>query len=99
MTQCRDTRGIDKIYHIILGGFVCVVVGVLVAHFLPITPIGIAVVALSSVVVAAVAWEFYRKNKTNGNHICIWDILWTTAGGFAMVWLPWLNAYLLAVGH
>lgn len=101
MTLCTDTRGIDKIYHIVLGGFICVVVGVLLADFLclSLSPLAVVGIALATVFVAAVAWEIYRKHKLKGNHICIWDILWTTAGGFAMSWLPWLNAYLMAVGH
>lgn len=54
-------------------------------------------IALSAVLVAAVCREFYRKRKLPGNHICVWDILWTLAGGFAICWLPWLAAYLLAI--
>lgn len=97
MALCTDKKGFDKIYHLILGGVICLIVGVLVAHIPPHLPWLTVGIALSAVLVAAICWEFYRKRKLPGNHICIWDILWTLAGGFAICWLPWLAAYLLAI--
>lgn len=97
MTLCKDKRGSDKILHLILGGAIAVIVGVCFAHVPPHMPWVTVAVALSAVAVLAVCWEFYRKRKLPGNHICIWDILWSLAGGVIMSWLPWLAAYLLAI--
>ena len=38
-----------------------------------------------------------HDSNSKGNHFCIWDWLWTLSGGFAICWLPWLAAYLLAI--
>ena len=97
MALCTDKKGFDKIYHLILGGVICLIIGVLVAHIPPHMPWLTVGIALSAVLVVAVCWEFYRKRKLHGNHIFIWDILLTLAGGFDILWLPWLAAYLLAI--
>ena len=97
MTLCKDKRGFDKVYHLILGAVICIVVGCIFAHIPPHMPWLTVAVALTTVLVAAIGWEFYRKRKLPGNHICIWDILWTFGGGLLFSWLPWLAAYLLAI--
>lgn len=55
------------------------------------------VVALTVVLAVEIGWELYRMHKLPGNHICIWDILWTLAGAIVVCWFPWLVAYLLAI--
>lgn len=97
MTLCKDKRGSDKILHLILGGVICLVVGVCVAHIPPHMPWFSVAVALTVVLAVEICWEFYRMRKLPGNHICIWDILWTLAGAIVVCWLPWLVAYLLAI--
>lgn len=96
MTLCSDKHGVDKLLHLLLGGIIVLVVGILFAHVPPHIPWLTVAVALTTVAVIAIAWEFYRKRKLPANHICIWDILWTLAGGILFCWLPWLEAFLLA---
>lgn len=97
MTLCKDKRGSDKILHLILGGFICLIVGIFFAHVPPHMPWLTMALSLSAVLVVGFCWEFFRKRKFSGNHICIWDVLWTLAGGVLLCWLPWLTAYLLAI--
>lgn len=97
MSLCSDKNGKDKITHFVCGGIICLIIGSLAAHIPPHLPWLTVGIALTSVLIAAICWELYRKRKINGNHICIWDILWSLAGGFAICWVPWLAAYLLAI--
>ncbi len=80
-----------------MGAIIALIVGLCVAHIPPHMPWFTVAVTLSAVLIVAVCWEFYRKRKLPGNHICIWDILWTMAGSVITSWGPWLMAYLLAI--
>ena len=97
MTLCTDKRGYDKSLHYVMGIVIALIVGICFALIPPHIPWLTVVVTLSAVVFVAVGWEFYRMRKLPGNHICVWDILWTILGGVSICWLPWLTAYLLAV--
>lgn len=99
MTPCTDRRGPDKILHILAGALICISFGMIAAVFFTTIPWLSLAIALSAVAVAAVSWEIFRKIINPANHICIWDILWTLAGGIITAWHPWLIAHLLAVSH
>lgn len=96
MKICNDSRGFDKILHFIAGAVICLVVGCVVAHIPPHAPWLTAATAMAAVALIAAIKEL-RDARKSGNHFCTWDFLYTVAGGFAMSWLPWLAAYLLAI--
>lgn len=96
MTLCTDKRGFDKIYHFIAGAVIALIVGVIFAHIPPHMPWWTVAVALAAVALIGGLKETH-DSRIKGNHACLWDWLWTMAGGFAICWLPWLVAYLLAV--
>ena len=97
MKLCTDKYGTDKIYHLLCGGAIALLVGITYAHFFPFIPWLTVAVTLSAVLAAAVFWEIYRKRMLPQKHICIWDVLWTLAGGISVCWAPWLVTYMLAV--
>lgn len=96
MTLCSDKRGFDKTLHFIMGLAIALIVGVIFAHIPPHLPWWSVAVALAAVAVIGFIKELHDSH-TKGNHFCIWDWLWTLSGGFAICWLPWLAAYLLAI--
>lgn len=96
MTLCKDKRGYDKTLHFIMGLVIALFVGVIFAHIPPHMPWWTVAVALAAVAVIGFIKELH-DSRMKGNHFCIWDWLWTLSGGFAICWLPWLAAYLLAI--
>lgn len=98
MALCNDKRGYDKLLHFAMGAAVCVIVGVIFAHIPPHMPWWTLTVALGAVMVIGLIKELH-DSKASGNHFCLWDFLWTLSGGFALCWLPWLAAYLLAISQ
>lgn len=98
MTPCNDKWGYDKRLHFIMGVVVALLVGVIFAHIPPHMPWWTLAVALAAVAVVAFIKELHDANMT-GNHFCIWDWLWTMAGGVTACWFPWLVAYLLAISQ
>lgn len=93
---CTDKKGYDKILHIIAGALICLIVGVTVAHFFGHNPWLTSAIAISAVILAAIGREIYNAFQ-HGNHFCIWDIKWTVFGGLAVVWIPWIAAWLLSM--
>lgn len=96
MALCSDKRGYDKFLHFLMGLVVCLIVGVLFANIPPHWPWYSMAVALAAVAIIGFIKELH-DSLSSGNHFCIWDFIWTLSGGFAISWLPWLTAYLLAV--
>lgn len=79
-----------------MGMVIALIVGVIFAHIPPHMPWWTVAVALGAVAVIGLIKEI-RDARMAANHLCVWDWLWTLAGGFAVCWLPWLAAYLLAI--
>ena len=96
MTLCKDKRGYDKLLHFVIGLVIALLVGVIFAHIPPHMPWWSLAVALVAVAIVGFIKELH-DSLMNGNHFCVWDWLWTMAGGVAACWLPWLAAYLLAI--
>lgn len=96
MKLCTDNKGFDKVLHFLLGAVICIVVGCIFAHIPPHMPWITVAVAMAAVVIIAAVKEL-RDARNKGNHFCTWDFLFTVAGGFALSWLPWFAAYLLAI--
>lgn len=96
MTPCNFNRGLDKLLHLIVGIIIALSVGCIFASIPPHMPLWSVVAALSVVALIASVKEVHDA-LSKGNHFCLWDWLWTFAGGIAVAWIPWLIAYLLAV--
>ena len=96
MTLCKDKRGIDKALHFMAGVTIALIVGCIFAYIPPHMPWWSVAVALAAVAVIGFIKEIHDSG-TKGNHFCLWDWLWTLAGGFAVCWAPWLTAFLLAI--
>lgn len=98
MTLCNDSRGLDKLLHFLSGALIALAVGNMFALVPPHMPLLTLCVSVAAAALAGLIKELADKRK-KGNHFCSWDWLYTTAGGFAVCWLPWLTAYLLATAH
>lgn len=96
MPICNDRLGDDKMYHFFVGALICIIAGCLVAHIPPHLPFHTAAIAVLTVLFLAVVWEIYRM-RLPGNHISVWDVLWSVIGAVCFSWIPWLAARYLAI--
>lgn len=96
MTLFSDKHSFDKLLYFVMGLVIALIVGVIFAYVPPHMPWWSVAVAIAAVAVVAFVRVFH-DSRMKGNNFCLWNWLWTISGGFAVCWLPWLVAYLLAI--
>lgn len=77
---CNDRGGCDKRLHLVAGMAIAAIVSTITANIPP-NRWWVAAIAGIITAIGAGIWKEARDRKRQGNHFCLWDLLWTAAGG------------------
>lgn len=79
---CNDKGGFDKVKHVLAEFVIALVAGILLTSFTALTAWAVALIAFAAATAAGIAREIHGALQ-KGNHFCVWDLAWGTAGALA----------------
>lgn len=96
MKICKDKTGADKKLHVFVAFVIAAFVGGIVANIPPHNPWLTTAIAFA-VAIAVGIWKEVKDSRQKGNHFCVWDLLWDTAGALAGSPIGGLAAHFINV--
>ena len=82
MKKCNDSRGVDKWLH---GALEMIIAMITAGFLLPVLQVWLAITITLGVAMSIGVLKELRDMQCQGNHFCVWDLLWDAAGALSGV--------------
>ncbi len=79
---CNDKGGFDKVKHVLAEFVIALITGILLTSFTSLSAWPVALIAFIVAIFFGIGREILGAFQ-KGNHFCVWDLAWGTAGALA----------------